>query len=161
MTLYEITGQFLELLTWAEDPEIDEQAFNDTMEALSYEIEEKADGYAKVIRQLQGQVDAIKAEIDRLSGRKDAIENHIKAMKGNLEQSMIVTGKEKFKTDLFSFNIQNNAPSVVLDVEEDQVPEQFIVVTKKVDKKGIGQALKNGEDIEFAHLEQTRSLRIR
>ena len=161
MTLYEITGQFLELLTWAEDPDVDDQAFSDTMEALSYEIEEKADGYAKVIRQLQGQVDAIKAEIDRLSGRKDAIENHIKAMKGNLEQSMIATGKEKFKTDLFSFNIQNNAPSVVLDVDEDKVPEQFIVITKKVDKKGIGQALKNGDQIDFAHLEQSRSLRIR
>ena len=161
MTLYEITGQFLELLTWAEDPDVDDQAFSDTMEALSYEIEEKADGYAKVIRQLQGQVDAIKAEIDRLSGRKDAIENHIKAMKGNLEQSMIATGKEKFKTDLFSFNIQNNAPSVVLDVDEDKVPEQFIVITKKVDKKGIGQALKSGDQIDFAHLEQSRSLRIR
>ena len=161
MTLYEITGQFLELLTWAEDPDVDDQAFSDTMEALSYEIEEKADGYAKVIRQLQGQVDAIKAEIDRLSGRKDAIENHIKAMKGNLEQSMIATGKEKFKTDLFSFNIQNNPDSVVLDIEEDKVPDQYVVITRKVDKKGIGQALKNGEDIEFAHLEQSRSLRIR
>lgn len=161
MTLYEITGQFLELLTWAEDPEVDEQAFNDTMEALSCEIEEKADGYAKVIKQLQGEAETIKTEIDRLNNRKEAIENHIKAMKGNLEQSMIVTGKEKFKTELFSFNIQNNAPSVVLDVDEDKVPEQFIVITKKVDKKGIGQALKNGDQIDFAHFEQSRSLRIR
>ena len=134
MTLYGITEQFLELLTWAEDPEVDDQAFNDTMEALSCEIEEKADGYAKVIKQLQGEAETIKTEIDRLNSRKEAIENHIKAMKGNLEQSMIVTGKEKFKTELFSFNIQNNAPSVVLDVDEDKVPEQFIVITKKVDK---------------------------
>ena len=161
MTLYEITGDILKLLTYAEDPDVDEQAFNDTMEALSCEIEEKADGYAKVIKQLQGEAETIKTEIERLSGRKEAIENHIKAMKGNLEQSMIVTGKEKFKTELFSFNIQNNAPSVVLDVDEDKVPEQFIVITKKVDKKGIGQALKNGDQIDFAHLEQSRSLRIR
>lgn len=161
MTLYEITGDILKLLTYAEDPDVDDQAFQDTMESLTLELEEKADGYAKAIRTLQGEVEAIKAEVDRLNSRKEAIENHIKAMKGNLEQSMIVTGKEKFKTDLFSFNIQNNAPSVVLDVDEDKVPEQFIVITKKVDKKGIGQALKNGDQIDFAHFEQSRSLRIR
>lgn len=161
MTLYEITGEIMDLLTWAEDPDVDDQAFHDTMEALSLELEDKADGYAKAIRTLQGEVEAIKAEIDRLSKRKDAIENHIKAMKDNLEQSMIATGKEKFKTDLFSFGIQNNPASVVLDIDEDKVPDRFQIVTKKIDKKGIGTALKNGEDIDFAHLEQTRSLRIR
>lgn len=161
MTLYEITGQFVELLTWAEDPDVDEQAFQDTLESLTAEIEEKADGYAKIIRQLQGEVEAIKAEVDRLTNRKTAIENHITFMKKNLEQSMIATGKEKFKTELFSFNIQNNPASVVLDVDEDKVPDQYSVITKKVDKKGILQAIKNGEEIEFAHLEQSRSLRIR
>lgn len=161
MTLYEITGQFVELLTWAEDPDVDEQAFQDTLESLTAEIEEKADGYAKIIRQLQGEVEAIKAEVDRLTNRKTAIENHITFMKKNLEQSMIATGKKKFKTELFSFNIQNNPASVVLDVDEDKVPDQYSVTTKKVDKKGILQAIKNGEEIEFAHLEQSRSLRIR
>lgn len=161
MTLYEITGQFVELLTWAEDPDVDEQTFQDTLESLTAEIEEKADGYAKIIRQLQGEVEAIKAEVDRLTNRKTAIENHITFMKKNLEQSMIATGKEKFKTELFSFNIQNNPASVVLDVDEDMVPDQYSVTTKKVDKKGILQAIKNGEEIEFAHLEQSRSLRIR
>lgn len=161
MTLYDITGQYLEILTWAEDPDIDEQAFWDTLESLSAEIEDKADGYAKVIKQLQGEADTIKAEIDRLKGRKDAIDNHIKAMKNNLEQSMIATGKEKFKTELFSFNIQNNPASVVLDISEDRVPDRFVVTTRNIDKKGIIQAIKEGEDIDFAHLEQSRSLRIR
>lgn len=161
MTLYEITDDILKLLTYAEDPDVDDQAFRDTMEALTLELEDKADGYAKAIRTLKGEVEAIKAEIDRLTKRKTAIENHIAAMNDNLEQSMIATGKEKFKTELFSFGIQNNPASCVLDVDEDKVPEQFQIVTKKVDKKGIIQAIKNGEDIDFAHLEQSRSLRIR
>ena len=161
MTIYEIEEAFLKVLSWAEDPDIDDQAFHDTLESLSYELEEKADGYAKIIRQLKGEVEMIKAEIDRLTKRKTAIENHIGVMNHSLEETMIATGKEKFKTDLFSFNIQNNPASVVLDIEEDKVPDQYVVITRKVDKKGIGQALKNGEDIEFAHLEQSRSLRIR
>lgn len=161
MTLYEITGSILEFMTWAEDPDVDEQAFQDTMESLHAEFEEKADGYAKIIRTLQGEIETINSEIDRLTRRKNALENHIKAMKLNLEGDMIATGKEKFKTELFSFNIQNNPASVVLDVDEGAVPDKYIIITKKVDKKGISQAIKNGEDVDFAHLEQTRSLRIR
>lgn len=33
-----------------EDPEADEQVILDTMEEIDFEIEEKADGYAKIIR---------------------------------------------------------------------------------------------------------------
>lgn len=33
-----------------EDPEADEQVILDTMEGIDFEIEEKADGYAKIIR---------------------------------------------------------------------------------------------------------------
>ena len=160
MTLYEITDDILKLLTYAEDPDVDDQAFRDTMEALTLELEDKADGYAKAIRTLKGEVEAIKAEIDRLTKRKTAIENHIAAMNDNLEQSMIATGKEKFKTDLFSFNIQNNPVSVVID-DPDNIPDEFYKIEMKVSKAFIKEAIEAGQDVPFAHLEQTRSLRIR
>ena len=160
MTLYEITDDILKLLTYAEDPDVDDQAFRDTMEALTLELEDKADGYAKAIRTLKGEVEAIKAEIDRLTKRKTAIENHIAAMNDNLEQSMIATGKEKFKTDLFSFNIQNNPVSVVID-DPDNIPDEFYKIEMKVSKAFIKEAIETGQDVPFAHLEQTRSLRIR
>lgn len=160
MTLYEITDDILKLLTYAEDPDVDDQAFRDTMESLTLELEDKADGYAKAIRTLKGEVEAIKAEIDRLTKRKTAIENHIAAMNDNLEQSMIATGKEKFKTDLFSFNIQNNPVSVVID-DPDNIPDEFYKIEMKVSKAFIKEAIETGRDVPFAHLEQTRSLRIR
>ena len=46
MKLYELTEQFLALQELAYDPEVDEQTFQDTMEGLWGEIEDKADGYA-------------------------------------------------------------------------------------------------------------------
>ena len=61
-TLYELTNDYLTLLDMAEDPDIDEQALIDTMEGIEGEIEIKADGYARVMKQLEA-VEAINAGI--------------------------------------------------------------------------------------------------
>ena len=53
MTLYELTNDYAELLLMAEDPDTDPQAFADTLEGIEGAIEDKADGYAKVIRQIR------------------------------------------------------------------------------------------------------------
>jgi DNA-binding FrmR family transcriptional regulator len=157
-TLYELTGQFKELLQMIEDGDYEYQDLVDTFEAIEGEIEYKADGYAKVIKEIEGNVATIKAEIDRLSNKKDVLENSIKTMKQTLENAMKVTGKTKFKTDLFSFNIQKNPARLVITGE---VPEQFLIPQEpKVDNKAIKELLKQ-QELPFAHLEQSESLRIR
>lgn len=102
-TLYELTGQYMDLMEIAE--EADPDVLRDTLEGIEGEIEDKADNYAKVIRTLEGQVDTIDAEISRLQSKKKTVKNSIDSIKSNLERSMIQTGKKKFKTDLFSFGI--------------------------------------------------------
>ena len=64
MTLYELTSDYLTLLEMAEDPDIDIQAFDDTLEGLEGEIEAKADGYAKVITTLNGDAALLKGQED-------------------------------------------------------------------------------------------------
>ena len=128
------------------------------IEAIEGEIEYKADGYAKVIKEIEGNVATIKTEIDRLSNKKNVLENSIKTMKQTLENAMKITGKTKFKTDLFSFNIQKNPARLVITGE---VPEQFLIPQEpKVDNKAIKELLKQ-QELPFAHLEQSESLRIR
>lgn len=39
---------------------------------------------------------------------------------------MQLTGKTKFKTELFSFGIQKNPPAVVIDNEED-IPKEYYI----------------------------------
>lgn len=159
-TLYELTGQYRELLEMAESEELDKQLLEDTFAALEGEIEIKADGYAKVIRELEGKAELLKSEIDRLSNRKSAIENNIKAMKETLQNAMYITGKTKFKTNLFSFNIQKNPPKLVIDKPE-EVPAEFLIPQEpKIDNKAIKEILATTE-LPFAHLEQSESLRIR
>lgn len=159
--LYELTEEFLQLMEMAADPDIDPEALADTMEGLHGEIEEKADGYAKVIRTLASDSENIDNEIKRLQQRKQTINNNIDRMKKSLQGAMEVTGKTKFKTALFSFGIQNNPASVVID-DETKIPVNFLVPQPpKIDKIGIKKSLNDGAEFDFAHMEQTRSLRIR
>ena len=162
-TIYELTDDFLRLLEMAEDPETDPQAFADTLEGLEYEIEVKAENYAKVIKQLDSDAAGIDAEIKRLQAKKSAIANSQDRMKKTLEGAMIATGKVKFKTDLFSFNIQKNPPSVELDEEHlELIPIEYLIPQDpKPDKKRMLAGLKEGKELGFARLKQTESLRIR
>lgn len=163
-SIYELTDDFLRIQEMMEDPELDPQTLADTLEAIEGELEIKAENYAKVMKNLEGDIVAIKAEIDRLTAKKRAIENNIKNMKATLQNVMEVTGKTKFKTDLFSFGIQKNAPSVVIDVEDVRdIPEDYLKFKEpEVDKTAIKDAINNGVDLSgIAHLEQSQSLRIR
>ena len=164
MTLYDLTAEYMALLQMAEDPDTDPAVLVDTMEALEGEIEDKADGYAIVMKELEASEQKIKNEVDRLNNRRLTIANNMRAMKLRLQTSMIETGKTKFKTELFSFGIQKNPPAVVIDEQYlENIPEKYLVKQDPViDKKKIKEDLKAGVDLEgIAHLEQTESLRIR
>ena len=162
--IYELTQDFLTIQEMMEDPELDPQTLADTMEAVEGELEIKAESYAKIMKNLDGDVEALENEIRRLTSRKKAIEENIKRMKVALQGMMEITGKTKFKTDLFSFGIQKNAPSVVIDVEDIyDIPEDYLKYkAPEVNKVAIKEAIQKGENLEgIAHLEIKNSLRIR
>lgn len=159
-SIYELTGEFLTLLSMAADEEVDAEAFADTLEGIDFEIEMKADGYAKIMKNITADADGIAEEIKRLQARKKSLENKADALKKNLEKCMITTGKTKFKTQLFSFGIQKNPASLVIDSEDD-IPPEYLIPRMDVDKESIKNALKDGQQFAFAHLEQKESLRIR
>lgn len=158
-TLYELSANYEFLVRNA--AEIDEEVLKDTLESIDEDIELKADNYARVLVELDGQINTLKAEENRLSDKRKAIENNVKRMKQNLEESMRLTGKTKFKTDFFSFNIQKNPISVNV-IDESLIDESYFVEQpKKLDKKQLKEDLKMGANILGAELIQTEGLRIR
>lgn len=172
-TLYELTGEYLELLNMLEDEDIDEEMIIDTIEGLDGEIELKADNYAKLIKNIESNMDGIKKEIDRLNNRKIIFDNRIKSLKNHLYNSMKITGKTKFTTELFSFNIQKNGGKrrLTVDVDVNLIPEDYRIKQPDiVDGDKLREFLsKNGLEgqdgsinCEWAHLEpQTEGLRIK
>jgi hypothetical protein len=162
--IYEITNDYLQIMAMLEDSDLDPQTLADTMEGIEGEFEIKAENYAKVMKNLEGDILAIKTEIDRLTAKKKALENNIKNMKSTLQTAMETTGKTKFKTELFSFGIRKNAPAVVMDEPYiENVPERFLKYSDPtINRSAIKEAIQNGEDLEgLAHLEQSSSLSIR
>ena len=171
--LYELTGEFLQLMDMLEDEEVEEQVIMDTLEGVECEIEQKADGYAKIIKSIESDVDGLDKEISRLTTRKKTFGNRIKWLKQNLQMCMLATGKRKFTTDLFSFGIQKNGGKrkLTVDVDVDIIPEEYrIKQPDTVDGDKLRDYLAEngleGQDgsinCEWCHLEpQTESLRIR
>ncbi|WNM55269.1 Gam-like end protection [Staphylococcus phage S-CoN_Ph27] len=90
----------------------DDQVYLDTLQSINDSIEDKADGYMRIIKNLEGDNEALDKEIKRLQARKKTNANGIKRMKESLQLAMEETNKLAFKTSLFSYGIQNNAPSL-------------------------------------------------
>lgn len=165
MNAYELADAFLQLQNMLEDPEVDSQAITDTMEAIEGEFEWKADGYAKVIRNMQGSLLAVDAEIERLQNKKNLLNTSIKRLKDTLQEVMVMTGKTKFKTDLFSFSIQKNGGKlpVILDVKDtSELPDELVKITESADLEAIRKLIEKDGSCKYAHLgERGESLRIK
>lgn len=164
MTLYEISSEYMELLAMMEDPDADLEIISDTLEAIGGELEAKADGYARVMHQMDADAKAIKAEEERLYKRRKGLEERSAWLKHRLQFAMERTGKTKFRTELFSFSVQNNPASVVIDEQYiENIPEEYLIrQDPKIDRNKMKEDLKAGKDLGgICHLEQTQSLRIR
>lgn len=161
-TMYELTADYMTVLAMATDGETDPECIADTLEAIGGEIEEKAEATAKVLLSILGEKDLITAEIDRLKAREKSLENNAKAIKDRLYNAMKVTGKEKFKTPLFSFSIRKNPAKLVID-DEKLVPAIYLVEQPpKIDSARLKEYLKeNNITCNYAHIEQGESLSIR
>ncbi|WP_282924379.1 siphovirus Gp157 family protein [Peptoniphilus genitalis] len=156
MQLYELTEMYLNL----KDMDIEEGDLNSALENINDEIETKADNIAKVLRDFDGDIEALKSEEERLAKKRKAIENRQKHLKEYLQNAMLVLDKRKFKTDLFSFNIQKNAPSLRI-LDESKIPEDYYKIERRLNKNDLKEAVKNGLFEDAAELIRTESLRIR
>lgn len=158
MNLYSLSAAYQEIQAMIEDGQ---EGLSDTLESLNDAIEEKAVGYAKVIKNIEGQAKAIKEEEERLADRRKSLENNIKRLKLSLEQAMIDVDMKRIKTELFTFNIQKNPPSIEV-LNDSVIPKNYFVeVEPKLDCKAILADLKNGKEVAGVQIKQGESLRIR
>lgn len=160
-SLYKLTDNYETVLNMLYDEDVDEQMIFDTLEGIEGEIEDKADSYAKIIKELESKSNARKEEAKRLSDSAKILDNRVKNLKTNLFNAMKQTGKTKFTTDLFNFNIARNGGKQPLTIDG-EVPEEYTKTIIENDTDKIRQALEEGKKLPFAHLEaRGESLRIK
>lgn len=162
--LYEITDDLLQLQSMLEDDDIDEEVLKDTLEGVEGEFEIKLESYCKVIKNLTGDIDAIKSEVDRLTNKRKVLENNIERMKKQMFDAMKVADKPKVKGELFTIAIQKNGGKmpVVLDVKDtSELPDELVRIKEEPDIDAIRQAIDAG-GCKYAHYgERGESLRIK
>lgn len=160
MNLYELTAVYKRLQDQLENGDDVEGI----IAVIGDELEAKADGYARVIRNMESQIKAFKDEEKRIAENRKKLETGVERLKSNLFESMKATGKEKFKTELFSFAIQKNggALPVIVDVSTDDLPDDLVQITEKPDLKAIAKYIEDTGDLTYAHFgERGESLRIK
>lgn len=155
-TLYELTGQFLEIYNM----DIDDETKLDTLEAIDWttDYENKVEGYVKVIKSLEADIEARKNEKKRLDGLNKSDQSKIDNLKAALAVSMTETGQTRVDTTLFKVSFRKSEAVVV---DETKLPKKYQVATYKPDKKTLKELLKSGKHIKGAALEERSNLSIR
>ena len=151
-TLFQLVGEFQSLYDLATDETFDEESFNGMMDVLTADLENKSSGYVAVIQQLQMEQDKADELAKEFTAKRDARKNAIKRMKERLIMAMDALGTKELPAGNFTIKIQGNGGQQPLKITGD-VPENFNKVIVEPDNDKIREALKEGKELDFAHLE--------
>lgn len=162
MTLYELTGEFLQLQNLIDDEDVTEDEAADTMSMILEDIDEKAEGCCYVMKNTQAEIEAIKKEKMRLAAKQSSLEKKLDRMRKVVLYAMLLTNRKSIKTPLFSLSARQTS-SLVLDVPETDLPDEFKRVTVTADKEALKKFMKDNAMLStsFAHFETTDSLVVR
>ena len=158
MQLYEINGQISQIAEMLAEGEIDQDVYNDTVEALG--AEGAVEDVIKAIRNKQAEALAYKEEAERLIEKKRRAEDSVEGLKKLLLTYLTVTDQKKVNTSLFTVSRGSSKSCAITD--EAKIPAKYFVPQPpKVDKKAILAALKLGEEIEGATLQESEHVTIK
>ncbi len=165
MKLYEIANDYLALMQAIDEGEVPEEAIADTLEAIEGEIEVKADNLACVLKTLEAEAAAIKAEEKKLAERRRQKENageRIKTYLSDVLQRLNINKLESARNKI-TFR---KSESVVLGedfIAWAQVHRDDLLSYSEptANKTAIKAALKEGAEIEGAYIESRQNIQIK
>ena len=150
--LYELAEDYNMLLNEAESlPSDSGDVFNEALNAIQGEIEDKAEGICCVLSEMKHDASKFKAEETRLASRRKAIENNISRLKDYLRDNMVKAGFAKIEVGFYRVSV--GKPSKRVEVtDESALPERYVIVTTRPAKSELAKDLKAGAIIAGAEL---------
>ena len=158
MKIYEIDKAIEEILSTevTEDGEISQQAF-EAIEELTLAKEERIDSLLSYYKDSLADSEKIKTEAKALATRARVLENRAASLKSYLA-CVIGTGR-KWQNARHKVAWRKSQAVEVLDAKK--VPSDFIIdVEPKINKAALKLALKAGEKVEGARLEERENMII-
>jgi Siphovirus Gp157 len=168
-SLYNLAGEYAELLAKLEGLNLDDATVADTIEAsgLVDDIATKAQGCEMVARNFDALLPAIDVEIERLKALKKSHQAKAAGIREYLKTQIEGVNLTKIQCPLFSISIVKNNPAVeILDAalipaEYMRTPEPLPPPDPVPDKKAIAAALKNEIEIQGVRLVHSTRLSIK
>ncbi len=160
--LYELTELYQNIWELVGDDEVDVGTLESALSQVEDNIESKSESIAKLVKGIDGDIEALKEEEKRLAKRRKTLENKQNNIKLYLENQLKAMDIDKVKTPLFTISIQKNPPSVHI-LNEELIPNKYkkTETTISISKKDLLEDLKLGEIIDGAEIKQEKSLRIK
>ena len=145
-----------------------EEDLQEAIDKVALDLDTKIENIGCYIKNLEAEVEAFKKEEDNLEKRRKSAENKIEGLKKYLNGYLSACypndsdrAKWKFKSPKVVLGYRKSTSVEVPDIEK--LDKKYLKVTTKVDpdKKAIGEAIKNGEDVQGAFLKQKINLNIK
>jgi hypothetical protein len=152
MNLYEISNQYLQVLSGLQD--CDEQTFKDTIEGLGIEddFKSKALNVASYFQSQEAECEAMRNAEKRIAERRKHKEAHIARLKDYLLSMMVRTGITAIKCPEFEVKLAKCPLSVIID-DEGLLPDNLMRVKKEPDKTLIKKFIEENGLLDGAHIE--------
>jgi hypothetical protein len=163
MNLFGLIGEYKDFMELMTDTDADDQVVQDTLEAVTGEIEVKAEGYVAVMNQLDMEIEACKKHKAEWDQKLKVRERNRDALKKHLLEGMLMLGKNELKAGDVTLKVTNAGGVLPLVFDESKtVPERFTKITIENDNKLIREALEKGENLDFVHYgERGKVLKIK
>ena len=163
-TLYELSAGYASLLDMYDQAETEDERAEilDMLAGAEGDITEKAEAYARIMKNKQAEADAFKAEADRLTQKRRAAEAVVDRLKDAIGTAMQITGAKEIGTTIGKWRLQDNPWSCeVLDVNA--VPEEWhIKMEDRIDRAGLVRHFKEtGEVIDGVEFRRSTGARFR
>lgn len=126
-------------------------------------LEDKIDGYCKLIRNLEADNNGLKDEIERMSAAVKRNNNKIEWLKNTLTNVLNANNTKSAKGALFSVRLQSGPGKLELKVPESELPEEYIKTTQSVNKAALKEDLKSSDltENDYCQIVKSESLRIK
>lgn len=163
MRLFKISHDYRAVLDRVDDAE---GVLDDTLEAdldaVQGALEEKVEAVVVVMRELDAEAAALKAEEQRLAMRRKAREANAERLRAYTARCLGMAGTRKIATPLAVVSLRATT-SVDVACAPESLPEAFrrTKVEVSADKTAIGAALKAGTEIAGCSLVTRDSLQVR
>lgn len=161
-TLYEINKVIENIIANAVDPETGEIIGDLSMlDELEMARDEKIENTGLYIKNLNADIEQLRAEECALQQRRKSKENRVKSLKNYMTYSLQQAGQNKFETPRLALSFRKSSAVEVEDVEK--LPKEYKKIKTEIspDKTAIGKALKAGEEIAGAILVERLSLQVK